>query len=118
MWFLLEKKENLVMKIEWMLLTSLPINTKKQVRSIVKYYSKGWMIETFFKVLKSGCKIEELQFQSLDKFEPCLAIYLIVSWRILYLNRIARDSPNQSCDVVFSKNEWLAAYAIINKKAP
>ncbi len=45
--------------IEWMLIATLPIDTPEQIRQIVEYYCVRWWIEIFFKVLKSGCRVEK-----------------------------------------------------------
>ena len=44
--------------VEWLLLTTLPIETIEQVREIVLYYTIRFLIEVFFRVLKSGCRVE------------------------------------------------------------
>ncbi len=46
--------------IEWMLLTSLPVDTYKAAESIIGWYCARWEIEIYFRVLKQGCQIEEL----------------------------------------------------------
>ena len=45
--------------IEWLLLTSLAISTFEECCTVIGYYCCRWEIEVFFRVLKSGCKIEE-----------------------------------------------------------
>lgn len=104
--------------IEWLLLTTLPIGNKEQVAKVIEYYCTRWMIEIFFKTLKSGCHIEQRLFEEIDNFEPCLAIYLIVAWRALYICRVARSYPNLSCQLVFEPSEWKAVYMITLRKRP
>ena len=65
--------------VEWLLLTSLPIDTSEEVREVIACYSLRWMIEIFFRTLKSGCRIEERRFETLPRLLNCLAIYLIVA---------------------------------------
>ncbi len=50
-------------------------------------------IEVFFKILKSGCKVEDLQLEKLERLEPALAFYQIIAWRVLYLTMLGRDCP-------------------------
>ncbi len=59
--------------VQW-LLTSLPIKTKQQLETVIEYYEKRWMIELYFKVLKSGCRIESRRFEHIDRFLPALAL--------------------------------------------
>ena len=57
--------------LQWILVTTLPIETNEQVRTIVTYYCHRWSIEVYFKTLKSGCRIEERQFEFLDREMNC-----------------------------------------------
>ena len=105
-------------KIEWFLLTSFPIDNAETAIEIVNWYLCRWQIEIFFKILKSGCKVEELQFETLKATKNCIALYLIVAWRILYLTMLGRQSPDIDCDLVFEADEWQSVYMIMNKKPP
>jgi len=67
--------------VEWLLLTSLPIGTFEEACIVIEYYCCRWQIEIYFRVLKSGCKVEELQFESAERFIPCLTMYMIIAWR-------------------------------------
>jgi hypothetical protein len=104
--------------VNWLLFTSLAIKTLGEAKKVVDYYLARWGIETFFHVLKTGCQIERLQFEEGDRLLKCVALYLVVAWRILYMMGMGRDSPDVSCDVIFEVDEWECAYAMIKKKAP
>jgi hypothetical protein len=67
--------------ISWMLLTTLPIDTPEQVLLVVDYYCCRWPIENYFKILKSGCRVEERQFETLSREMNAIAVYMIVAWR-------------------------------------
>ena len=43
--------------VEWLLVTTLPIQTLDEVRQIIQYYSVRWMVELLFRTWKSGCRI-------------------------------------------------------------
>jgi len=102
--------------IEWILMTTLPISTLNEIITIIEYYTCRWMIEVFFKTLKSGCKVESLQFEDMDRLLPCLAMYLIVAWRVLMICRLGRNMPETSCEIVFDESEWKSTYRIMNPK--
>jgi hypothetical protein len=102
--------------IEWLLVTSLPIATFAEACTVISYYCCRWEIEVFFRVLKSGCKIEELQFEREDRLQVCLAMYLIVAWRVLYVLKLGRECPEMSCDAIFSEAEWKSVYVITQGK--
>src|ERR1700676_2104357 len=76
--------------VEWILVTTLPIATPEQVRLIVAYYCVRWSIEILFRTLKSGCRIERRRFEDIERVLPCLALYLIVSWRTMFVCRLGR----------------------------
>lgn len=105
-------------RIEWFLLTSYPVTNAETAMDIVNWYLCRWQIEVFFKILKSGCAIEELQFDTLKATTNCIALYLIVSWRISFLTMLGRRCPDIECSTVFEENEWQSVYAIVTKKSP
>jgi len=104
--------------VEWLLLTSLPIATAEQVRQIVAYYGTRWMIEIFFRTIKSGCQVEKRRFEHIDRELTCLALYLIVAWRTLFVCRLAREMPEVSCEVIFEPAEWKSLHEVINQQPP
>jgi hypothetical protein len=104
--------------VEWLLLTSLPIDSVEQVRQIIQYYCVRWMIEVFFRVLKSGCRVEERLFEYMDRLLTCLAVYLIVAWRTLYVCRLGRSCPETSCEAVFEPAEWKSVWKVVRREDP
>ena len=104
--------------VEWILLTSMPINDVQQVRQVIAYYCVRWMIEILFRTLKTGCRVEQRRFEHVDRFLPCLATYLIVTWRTLYVCRLGRACPEISCQAIFEPAEWKSAYRIVRRQSP
>ena len=104
--------------VEWLLLTSLPIDSLEQVQQIIQYYCVRWMIEIFFRVLKSGCRVEERLFEYMDRLVTCLAVYLIVAWRTLYVCRLGRSCPETSCEAVFEPAEWKSVWKVVRREDP
>jgi len=103
------------MPVEWILLTSLPIDEVEQVQAVIQYYCVRWMIEIFFRTLKSGCRVERRRLEHIDRLLPCLGIYLIVTWRTLMVCRLGREYPEISCEAVFEPAEWKSVYCVIHK---
>jgi len=104
--------------VEWLLITSLPIEAKEDLIRVIEYYCIRWMIEIFFRTLKSGCRVEERRFEHIDRLLPCLAVYLIVTWRTLYVCRLGRGCPAMDCEVVFDPSEWRPVYQIVCQQLP
>ena len=92
--------------IDWTLLTSLPAGGFSQALEVIELYLARWDIEVFHRVLKTGCKVEELQFKDSHQIHALVALYMIVAWRLLYLTRLGRECPDLPCDVVFAEEEW------------
>lgn len=104
--------------IQWILITSLPIETIEQVQLVVQCYCVRWQIEIYFRTLKSGCNVEERLFERFTRFENCLAVYIVVAWKVMYLCYLGRTCPDMSCEVVFTVSEWKAVYMVLEKKTP
>lgn len=102
--------------IEWLLVTTISIETTEHVRSIIAYYTVRWMIELLFRTLKSGCRVEKRRFEHVDRLLPCVALYLIVAWRTLLVCRMGRSCPDISCEAIFEPAEWQSVYVTVQKK--
>jgi hypothetical protein len=104
--------------VEWILVTTLPIDTLEQVRLIVEYYCVRWCIEILFRTLKSGCRIERRRFEHIDRLLPCVALYLVVAWRTMFVCRMGRECPHLDCEAIFEPSEWKAVWVAVHKKKP
>ena len=104
--------------LEWVLLTTRAAHTFEQAVEILEWYLCRWQVEIYFRILKSGCKVEELQLERLTRLEPALAFYMMVAWRVLYLTMLGRACPELPCDVVFAEQEWKAVYIVYTKQKP
>jgi hypothetical protein len=104
--------------IQWLLITTLPIDDPEQVQQIVSYYSVRWQIEIYFRTMKSGCRIEDRKFETLDRLLNCVAVYSIVAWKIMYLCRLGRECPDLDCDIIFEPAEWKSVYMTVCHEDP
>jgi hypothetical protein len=92
-------------RIEWKLLTDLPVSGLRSAVEKLDWYALRWKIETFFKILKSGCKAEEAKLRTAARLTNLIAIYCIVSWRIFWLCMINRTDHDAPASLVFTKTE-------------
>ena len=97
--------------IEWMLLTPWPVKDLTTAQTVVRYDTYRWRIERYHYVLKSGCRIEDLQLETFDRLDRALAGYRLVAWRLLWLTYLAREQPETPCTTVLRPAEWAALYA-------
>jgi hypothetical protein len=103
--------------LEWMLLTSCAVEGFAQATEKLAWYAARWGIEVYHRTLKSGCQIETRQLGAADRIEACLAIDLVVAWRILHLTKLGREHPDVPCTLYFSEAEWKALLTYINRSA-
>src|ERR1700739_1908038 len=83
-------------KIEWKLITDLPVQSRKDAIQKIEWYALRWKIEVFHKILKSGCKAEESKLRTAQRLANLISVFCILSWRVFWmtmLNRSARAVP-------------------------
>jgi hypothetical protein len=76
--------------VEWILLTNHACPTAEDARLMVYWYTCRWIIEELHKAKKTGCAIEQLQFKSMDRLEPAIALLSVVALTLLQLRQAAR----------------------------
>jgi hypothetical protein len=96
--------------VEWLLLTTVPTETLEQAFERLAWYAQRWNIEVYHRTLKSGCRIEDRRLADAHSLEACLALDLVIAWRILHLVKLGREAPSLPCDVFFAEEEWQALY--------
>ncbi len=101
----------------WVLLTTLPVDTFEQAGKLLEVYLCRWEIELLHRILKSGCKVEQIQLRFDFRIEPAIVLYLIIAWRLLYLMRLGRACPEVPCDVVFEESEWKPVVVMLKGRA-
>lgn len=91
--------------IDWKLLTDLPVECLSEAVEKLDWYAMRWKIETFHKILKSGCRAEEAKLRTAERLTNLLALYCILSWRVFWLCMMNRANPDAPAEVVFTKTE-------------
>src|SRR5262247_3998835 len=104
-----------VTPIEWLLLTTVAVDTVDDATQCVQWYSCRWGIEVWHRILKSGCRIEARQLASGERLQRCLTVYSVIAWRIFYATMLARAVPDMPCSVVLDLDEWQALYCAIHQ---
>jgi hypothetical protein len=117
-WVVMAQEQNTppgVKPLEWMLLTTVPVTCLADAVERLTWYARRWGIEVWHRTLKSGCRIEKRQLGDSDRIEACLAIDLVVAWRIYYLTKLGREVPQAPCTVYFEDAQWKALLAFTTK---
>lgn len=105
----------------WRLFTSEAISTFEDVKRIISYYEKRWLIEEFHKCWKSGCRIEERSLQSLKTLERFYALSAPIAVRLLQLRQVTElENSKVSCEEFLTSDEWECLFAnqAPDKKVP
>jgi hypothetical protein len=118
LWAVLAQEVNAppaVKPLRWMLLTTCQVTSTASAIEKIDWYRLRWGVEVYHRTLKSGCKIEERQLGTADRIETCLAIDLVVAWRIFHLAKLGREVPDVPCTVFFEEFQWKALHTHITK---
>lgn len=101
--------------LEWMLLTTVAVQHQDDAFQRLDWYARRWGIEVYHRILKSGCRVEARQLENDRRLSNCLAIDLIVAWRIFHLTMRGEHTPEVPCTVYFSNAEWRALTTFVTK---
>jgi hypothetical protein len=99
--------------IEWCLLSSREITSVADAEQCLRDYTLRWRIEDWHRVLKTGCRVEKLAHQQVERLERSIAINLVIAWRIMVMTLLGREVPELPAEVMFTdiEIEVLAAWA-------
>lgn len=86
--------------IEWILMTSRPVQRVEQAQEIVAWYTARWLVEDYHQCLKSGCAVERRDLEKAERIERLLGIVAVVAMRLLQLRQEARVDPEQPASAV------------------
>jgi hypothetical protein len=102
--------------VEWMLVTSEPVATLEDAAAIVDHYRARWVIEEYFKALKTGCAVEKRQLTSFDGLTNALALFVPIAWSLLRLRHLSRVEPSRKATHLFDREELLLLTALLQQR--
>ena len=106
-----------VTPLEWLLLTNVPVLSLEDAVERVQWYRCRWQVEIYFRVLKSGCHIEQCRLGNAARLERFIALKSVIAWRLYWMTHINRCAPEAPCVLVLAEHEWHALYATIHRTA-
>lgn len=101
--------------LDWMLITTVPTTSFEQACERLSWYACRWGIEIYHRTLKNGCRIEQRQLGEAKRLEACLAIDLVVAWRVFHLVHLGRSIPQAPCTLYFEEMQWKALLCFTDK---
>lgn len=103
--------------VEWFLLTTVSIGSPEDAVQCLRWYCLRWRIEDWHRVLKSGCRIEQVAHHTAERIRRAIAINLVIAWRIMLMTLMGRQTPELPPEVLFSDIELQVLRAYAKKKA-
>ncbi len=94
-------------RIEWKLITNLPVESLAEAIEKLEWYAMRWKIETFHKILKSGCQVEGSKLRTAERLVNLIAICCVLSWRIFWMTMLQRSTPKASPLLALTEVELL-----------
>jgi hypothetical protein len=101
-------------RVDWKLITNLPVRTAQEAVEKLGWYALRWKIEIFHKIMKSGCKAEEVKLRTAERLVNLLAVFCILSWRVFWITMSARASPTATPETALTALE----VQILDRLAP
>src|SRR5271170_4658348 len=92
-------------KIDWKLITDLPVRSRKDAIEKLEWYALRWKIEVFHKILKSGCKAEESKLRTAQRLANLVSVFCILSWRVFWMTMLNRSAPDAPPDLALTEAE-------------
>ena len=102
--------------IEWFLLSTANITSAADAERCLRWYTLRWRIEDWHRVLKSGCRIDDLQHETAERLRRAIGINLVIAWRIMLMTLLGRETPELPADILFSDVELRTLRAYAKKK--
>ena len=102
--------------VEWFLLTTIDIRTVEEAERCLRWYCLRWRIEDWHRVLKTGCRIEDIAHKTAERLQRAIAINLVIAWRIMLMTLLGRETPQLPAEVLFSDIELRTLKAYAKKK--
>jgi hypothetical protein len=99
-----------------MLFSSEPVNTLEEATEVVDHYRARWIIEEYFKALKTGCAFEKRQLTTFDGLVRALSIFVPMAWRLLVLRHLARVDHRVPVSRVFDAEQILLLCRLLAKR--
>jgi hypothetical protein len=91
--------------IDWKLLTDLPVGSRAEAIQKLVWYASRWKVETYHKILKSGCKAEASRLRTADRLVNLISVFCILSWRLFWMTMLNRSDSGMPAGHVFSITE-------------
>ncbi|MFZ5610313.1 MAG: IS4 family transposase [Pseudomonadota bacterium] len=102
--------------IDWKLVTNLPIASRKDATEKLDWYAMRWKIETFHKILKSGCNAEKAKLRAAERLTKLIAVFCIIAWRVFWMTMLKREKAPPAPETALTETEMRLLDQLIEDK--
>jgi Transposase Tn5 dimerisation domain len=103
--------------VDWLLLTNVGVTTWADTIERIGWYGVRPGIESWHKILKSGCTVEQSRLEAAEKLMSYLTLMGVIAWRLFWLTHINRQAPSAPCRLILADHEWKALHTTIRRSA-
>jgi hypothetical protein len=104
-------------KIDWKLITDLPVGSRADAIEKLEWYALRWKIEVFHKILKSGCKAEESRLRTAQRLANLISVFCILSWRVFWMTMLNRSAPDALPTLALTETEIAVLDRLVSDKS-
>ena len=105
-------------RIDWKLITDLPVYSRDDAVEKLGWYAMRWKIETYHKILKSGCRAEDARLRTAERLVKLIAVFCILAWRVFWMTMINRSQPNAEPEIAITDIEMKLLDHLLPGKDP
>lgn len=102
--------------LNWRILTTLPVEKLEDAKEVLNYYKMRWTVELYFKMLKTGCTIEDCRLGEGGKLVKYISLMSVIAWKLFWMTYISRINPNINCENILMESEWKAAWWLLHRR--
>src|SRR6266567_1705957 len=103
-------------KVEWKLITDLPVVSRADAIEKLRWYALRWKIEVSHKILKSGCKAEESKLRTAQRLTNLISLFCMLSWRVFWMTMLNRSAPDALPTLALTATEIGVLDRLVNDK--
>jgi hypothetical protein len=104
--------------VDWLLYTTEPLDTRRQIEQVVDYYRCRWQIEELNKALKTGCVVQERRLESFEALTTMLALSLPIAVELLADRTLARTDSSCPATTVLTEDQLAALRHMSHRPLP
>jgi hypothetical protein len=105
-------------RIDWKLITDLPVHSKDEAIEKLRWYALRWKIEVFHKILKSGCRAEDARLRTAERLVKLIAVFCILAWRVFWMTMLNRTQPGAKPALALTATEMKLLDRVVLDRRP